>query len=392
MAKAKSVAKVVPFLHSSSKRQLPTSFSALASSYAKVGTPTNTLLSSRNANLSESIPILVTALLISSSITVSMASSKCEQSNDDESLRFTKTLEQYKLHLEEYREKWNWHNTGSRIPTVSWPTNVPTVEEFGGLSIDFAYCQRQKEENDNDSYCKDLKFRIATHLLVQADTLESQTYGLDLIKKLVHDHHPDAICFYAQILNDGKPQLDIESDPARSVSWWKIAADRYSHVPSMYELGVAYYTGEGVEEDDSMAVKWFRKAVSEGEHAGAAFMLGDCLLDGVGVERDRSEALMWLVVAAELGHRGARSRVLALLEFDESKNYGAFTDSSRQTLKKEEGVEETDIQSSRDTSDVIEKRFTIEGNVPMLPNPQRNPVVLTRRRTIVQQSRNHETN
>lgn len=63
-------------------------------------------------------------------------------------------------------------------------------------------------------------------------------------------------------------------------------------------------------------------------------MLGDCLLDGVGVERDRSEALEWLITSAELGHRGARSRVLAVLEMDPNKceDYHGFTDSSRQSL------------------------------------------------------------
>lgn len=63
-------------------------------------------------------------------------------------------------------------------------------------------------------------------------------------------------------------------------------------------------------------------------------MLGDCLLDGVGIERNRSEALEWLIASAELGHRGARSRVLAVLEMDPNKceDYHGFTDSSRQSL------------------------------------------------------------
>ena len=138
-----------------------------------------------------------------------------------------------------------------------------------------------------------------------------------------------------------------------------------------------------------MAVYWFRRAVNEGEHAGAAFMLGDCLLDGVGVERDRSEALMWLVVAAELGHRGARSRVLATLEFDENKNYGGFTDSSRQTL-----VESVDNKNTENgiiqESTKIEQRFTVCGSVSRKPSLQRTPAVLARRRTIVQESRDHD--
>lgn len=334
-----------------------------------------------------------TSVLLSASISSSFSAVQCDDSlSDNESIRYSKTLQQYKLHLEEYRQKWNWKNVGSRIPTVSWPTNLSTKQEFSTLIIDSSFCDRNQRINtkiNNSTYCQDIQFKIATHLLVQADTIDSQIKGLDLLQKLVQERHPDAICFYAILLNDGKPDLNIESNPAHSVSWWKIAVDQYSHVQSMYELGVAYYTGEGVEEDDTMAVYWFRRAVNEGEHAGAAFMLGDCLLDGVGVERDRSEALMWLVVAAELGHRGARSRVLATLEFDENRNYGGFTDSSRQTLV--EDVNDKNIESGiNQETTKIERRFTVSEDVTRKPSLQRSPVVLARRRTIVQESRNHD--
>ena len=153
----------------------------------------------------------------------------------------------------------------------------------------------------------------------------------------------------------------------------------------MYELGVALYTGEGCVEDEAQAVQLWRKAADWG-HSGAAYMLGDCLLDGVGVQRDRAEALEWLITAAELGHRGARSRVLAVLEKDEGDDYGKFTDSSRQTLKdhaKEEdinGQERATEEKSFLRNPNIERRFTIGGG-------SRNPVILARRKTIVQESR-----
>jgi len=56
------------------------------------------------------------------------------------------------------------------------------------------------------------------------------------------------------------------------------------------------------------------KLASEQNHPAACYMLGDCLLDGCGVDFDRGLALGWLVRAVELGHRGARSRVMAVLE------------------------------------------------------------------------------
>jgi hypothetical protein len=93
-------------------------------------------------------------------------------------------------------------------------------------------------------------------------------------------------------------------------------------------------------------------------------MLGDCLLDGIGIHVDRALALEWLVRAAELGHRGARSRVMAVLEKREGEEYGGFTDASRQTLLSEQAVS------------FVNK----EGD-------NRNPAELIRRQTIVGKSR-----
>ena len=89
---------------------------------------------------------------------------------------------------------------------------------------------------------------------------------------------------------------------------------------------------------------------------------GDCLLDGTGVDVDRAAALEWLVRAAELGHRGARSRVMAVLEKREGQDYDGFTDASRQTL--------------------AARRPTTGGAGDRPP-----PGELTRRRTIVGRSR-----
>jgi TPR repeat protein len=163
-------------------------------------------------------------------------------------------------------------------------------------------------------------------------------------------------------------------------------------------------------------------------------MLGDCLLDGVGVERDRSEALEWLITSAELGHRGARSRVLAVLEMDPNKceDYHGFTDSSRQSLATawtngklssstkavsadKSHINPFDHGKTRDGLEMqysnrpvnIERRYTIGGGKSSLSHQNifyiilkshgflltniylgaRNPKVLKRRETIVKESR-----
>jgi TPR repeat protein len=81
----------------------------------------------------------------------------------------------------------------------------------------------------------------------------------------------------------------------------------------LYELGVCYYNGSVVEEDENRACELFRRAV-DGGHVAGAFMYGDCLLEGVGVQRDQPAAVSLLHWAAMRGHRGARSRLIHLLE------------------------------------------------------------------------------
>ena len=345
---------------------------------------------------------------------------KCEDSSnsyyvvqmeEDEEIRnFHETLQHHKRHLNHYKQSWNWHNANSRIPTVSWPLNIPNDSEVPTLAMDLSFCNRRPNEYDsNRRYCNNLQFRIASFMLLQQD-LEEQKKGYKIIQNLAEKQlHPDSICAYGTCLNDGR--AGIEPNPKAAVSWWKNASDQYDHIQSTYEMGVALYTGEGVAENEQLAVEYFRKAAESG-HTGASYMLGDCLLDGVGVERDRGEALEWLVTAAELGHRGARSRVLAVLEKKDREDYGSFTDASRQSLADlddgsggdddddddddangKQGSIRDGFASGKQRDDkekpysghpvALERRYTIGGGA-------RNPVVLARRKTIVTESRQLE--
>ena len=312
---------------------------------------------------------------------------------DEEERNFDQTLKHHKNQLDYYQEKWNWLNASSRIPTVSWPTNIPDDTLFNGLKTDLIYCKRRKDEGDaNERYCQDIQFRIAAYMLLDADE-EVQKEALGAVRRLAEAGHPDSVCAYATCLNDGRGGLEI--NPKAAVSWWMNACEKYEHVQSYYELGVAFYTGDGVAEDESIAVEYFRRAADCG-HAGASYMLGDCLLDGIGVARDRGEALEWLVTSAELGHRGARSRVLAVLEMDDSKSYGKFTDASRQSIASakihtkpsrsnadpfEQGKNRDDLEEQYSNTPVtLERRYTIGGGA-------NNPHVLGRRKSIVDESR-----
>jgi len=335
-----------------------------------------------------------------------------DDDGEEESRNFHQTLRYHKSIAHIYKSKWDWMANdakSSHIPTSSWPFNVPDETEVGSIMFDLQFCHRilrpsrkgvwgddnevdykedQVNVNDGSSkgYCQNIQFRIAMYLLAQTKDSD-QRKGLKLIKDLVeHHHHPDAICSYASCLNDGRAGLE-DPNPGHATKLWKIAADQFSHVQSMFELGVAYYTGEGVPEDEEMAVKYFSRAAECG-NVGAAFMLGDCLLDGVGVKKDRGEALEWLVTAGELGHRGARSRVLAVLEKKDGESYGEFTDSSRQTLKESDDTDDKaknaacNLQRKHTKYPVVlERRYTLGGRSTS------NAAILARRKTNVKNSR-----
>lgn len=121
---------------------------------------------------------------------------------------------------------------------------------------------------------------------------------------------------------------------------------------------------------------YFRKAAHLG-HGGAAYMLGELLLDGVGVNRDRAAALEWLVTAAELGHYRARLRVLAILqeEWEDLESGKSHIAQEEESLKWQANLDE---ERAKDI--MIERRYTIGGG-------SRNPEILQRRRTKIQESR-----
>ncbi|ACI64942.1 predicted protein [Thalassiosira pseudonana CCMP1335] len=254
--------------------------------------------------------------------------------SETEDERFQRTLDQHRSQIAKYRSNWEYKPPSDSDDASS--SSVSTSTTF---------------DDDN------------------------QTTGFEMLRNLAEKGYPDAMAYYGMCLNEGRANTDPNSTNA--VVWFRRCADMYEHPQAMYELGVAFYTGEGVVEDEVEAVKWFMMA-AEKNHPAACYMLGDCLLDGEGVEVDRGAALDWLVTATDLGHRGARSRVMAVLEKKDGEDYGRFTDGSRQTL-----VEHTLLSSNKDgriVKRIATLRKEIGGGV-------RNPTELARRQTIVGNSR-----
>eukprot|EP00563_Minutocellus_polymorphus_P006485 CAMPEP_0181033294 /NCGR_PEP_ID=MMETSP1070-20121207/7181_1 /TAXON_ID=265543 /ORGANISM="Minutocellus polymorphus, Strain NH13" /LENGTH=381 /DNA_ID=CAMNT_0023110713 /DNA_START=171 /DNA_END=1316 /DNA_ORIENTATION=- len=353
-----------------------------------------------SSTCTSSVAVAALATTAAALVTVS-AVARCEQPTDEavelldvnEPARFGRCLAYHRALRTQYASRWDWANEGSRLPTTSWPTSIPEEEDVAGLTADLRYCRRSPNYRNDEDYCDALRFRIGSYWLLHGPDVEGQKKGLRIIRDLAERGHPDGMVLYGMCLNEGRAGLD--PNPQQAVVWFRLCSDMHFHPQAGYELGVALYTGEGAAEDEAAAARMFRRAADTG-HPAAAYMLGDCLLDGVGVVRDRAEALEWLVTAAELGHRGARSRVLAVLERDDAKDYGQFTDASRQTLKDSvptvvASASETKTPEERDQSEgrfqqreaTFERRFTIGGGA-------RNPVVLARRRTIINESRDAE--
>ena len=80
---------------------------------------------------------------------------------------------------------------------------------------------------------------------------------------------------------------------------------------AQYNLGMAYYNGQGVPQDFAQAIVWFRKAADQG-NIDAQFYLGVSYANGMGVSRDYAQAAIWFRKAAEQGQTPAQC-VLGLM-------------------------------------------------------------------------------
>ena len=67
---------------------------------------------------------------------------------------------------------------------------------------------------------------------------------------------------------------------------------------AQYNLGVAYYNGEGVEQSHSKAVYWYQKSAEQGD-AEAQYNLGVAYYNGEGVDKSYSKTVYWLRKACE---------------------------------------------------------------------------------------------
>jgi TPR repeat protein len=89
----------------------------------------------------------------------------------------------------------------------------------------------------------------------------------------------------------------VAKDFSEAVKWFRKAAEQ-NYAMAQNALGICYANGQGVTKDEVEAVKWFRKA-AEQNNALAQFNLGNCYANGQGVAKNYAEAVKWFRKAAE---------------------------------------------------------------------------------------------
>jgi TPR repeat protein len=148
----------------------------------------------------------------------------------------------------------------------------------------------------------------------------------------------------------------VQRDQAEALKWYHKAA-RQKNATAMFNLGTAYYNGDGVGINDTLSCAWFLLAKEQGspnakealskdgkkllstDLVSAWFVIAMMYRKGEDLERNDAEAIKWLTKAADNGNPDAKvqiatmyangqgvpkdfGRVLELCESAAKQNYG----------------------------------------------------------------------
>ena len=73
---------------------------------------------------------------------------------------------------------------------------------------------------------------------------------------------------------------------------------------AQYNLGILYFTGQGVAQNLEQALRWTESAANQG-HVNAQFNLGSLYLEGQGTRQNNVLGIDWFTRAAHSGHPSA---------------------------------------------------------------------------------------
>ncbi|MHB1880662.1 MAG: tetratricopeptide repeat protein [Acidithiobacillus sp.] len=91
----------------------------------------------------------------------------------------------------------------------------------------------------------------------------------------------------------------VPQNYAQAVYWWRKAADQ-GYADAENNLGNTYYFGQGVPQNYAQAVYWYQKAADQGD-PNAECNLGNVYVAGQGVPKNTAMALYWWRKAAAQG-------------------------------------------------------------------------------------------
>ena len=116
---------------------------------------------------------------------------------------------------------------------------------------------------------------------------------------------------------------------------------------AQYNLGILYYTGQGVNQDVAEAFRWTEAAALQG-HVAAQFNLGSLYFSGDGVAADEDKAVEMFELAAWGGHANA-ALILANMYADGEM----MPDANPGVLARLSAYLSTFFPSSDDNSDLV---------------------------------------
>lgn len=100
------------------------------------------------------------------------------------------------------------------------------------------------------------------------------------------------------------PSTNVDFVPDNPIEVLKAMAEK-SDATAQFNLGLCYYSGQGVAKDEVKAVDWFRKAADQ-NNVDAQCFLAFCYAFGQGVATNYVEAVKWSRKAAEQNNTQAQ--------------------------------------------------------------------------------------
>ena len=111
-------------------------------------------------------------------------------------------------------------------------------------------------------------------------------------------------CTRAHAKDGGVDLMDIANhalaagDKVAAFGAWSLAARSDKNPVAMYQIGAAFYNGEGAPQSDKAAAEWFQQSAELG-NADAQYMIGGLYANGQGVAQNDALAMTWYQKAAD---------------------------------------------------------------------------------------------